>query len=156
VKFFRASNRNSPQRGAIPVKVAEEFRIERADIGALPSRDFGLSVLCASRPLIESVLRHRVMAIGNVSLRSQCRVVEILADTSVVRGRAIRHGSDTVGDARERSCGRCVRQRCPDIVAAGRTRPGNGQRSPRSLSRSAIQRRWCALPRMTCPNGRSC
>jgi 2-polyprenyl-6-methoxyphenol hydroxylase-like FAD-dependent oxidoreductase len=72
--------------GAIPVKVAEEFRIERADIGALPSRDFGLSVLCASRPLIESVLRHRVMAIGNVSLRSQCRVVEILADTSVVRG----------------------------------------------------------------------
>ena len=72
--------------GAVPVKVAEEFRLERGDIGALPSRDFGLSILCASRPLIESVLRHCVMAIGNVSLRSQCRVVEILADTSVVRG----------------------------------------------------------------------
>ncbi|MEH2487511.1 FAD-dependent oxidoreductase [Bradyrhizobium sp. AZCC 2230] len=72
--------------GAVPVKIAEEFRLECADIGALPSRDFGLSILCASRPLIESVLRRRVMAIGNVSLRSQCRVVEILADTSVVRG----------------------------------------------------------------------
>jgi 2-polyprenyl-6-methoxyphenol hydroxylase-like FAD-dependent oxidoreductase len=72
--------------GAVPVKVAEEFRVERADIGAFPCRDFGLSILCGSRPLIESVLRHRVMAIGNVSLRPQCRVVEILADTSVVRG----------------------------------------------------------------------
>jgi 2-polyprenyl-6-methoxyphenol hydroxylase-like FAD-dependent oxidoreductase len=72
--------------GAVPVKLAEEFRIERADVGALPCRDFGLSLLCASRPLIESVLRYRVMAIGNVSLRSQCRVVEILANTNVVRG----------------------------------------------------------------------
>jgi 2-polyprenyl-6-methoxyphenol hydroxylase-like FAD-dependent oxidoreductase len=72
--------------GAIPVKVAEEVRIERTDIGAFPCRDFGLSILCASRPLIESVLRQRVMAIGNVSLRPQCRVVEILADTGIVRG----------------------------------------------------------------------
>ena len=72
--------------GAVPVKVAKEVRVERTAVGALPERDFGLSLLCASRPLIEYVLRQRVLAIGNVSLRSGCRVVRMLELAGIVRG----------------------------------------------------------------------
>jgi NAD(P)-binding Rossmann-like domain len=43
--------------GAVCVKVARDFQYERADVGVLPQRDFGMSLLCASRPLIELVLR---------------------------------------------------------------------------------------------------
>jgi 2-polyprenyl-6-methoxyphenol hydroxylase-like FAD-dependent oxidoreductase len=72
--------------GAVPVKIAEEFRVERTDVGALPCRDLGLSILCASRPLIEAVLKNRVLAIANVSLRSECRVGGILESDGVARG----------------------------------------------------------------------
>jgi 2-polyprenyl-6-methoxyphenol hydroxylase-like FAD-dependent oxidoreductase len=72
--------------GGVPVKIAEEIRVERADVGALPCRDFGLSILCASRPLIESVLRYRVMAISNISLRPECRVGKIIESNGVACG----------------------------------------------------------------------
>jgi 2-polyprenyl-6-methoxyphenol hydroxylase-like FAD-dependent oxidoreductase len=65
--------------GAIPVRLAEDFRHERGDVGLLPMRDLGMSLLCASRPLIESVLRRRITAMENVTLRSACRVTRILA-----------------------------------------------------------------------------
>src|ERR1700722_8107234 len=42
--------------GAVPLRVAQDVRFERQDIGVLPQRDFGRSILCASRPLIEHVL----------------------------------------------------------------------------------------------------
>jgi 2-polyprenyl-6-methoxyphenol hydroxylase-like FAD-dependent oxidoreductase len=63
--------------GAVPVGVAQDFRWERPGIGALPPRDFGLSVLCATRPLIEHMLRRRVQALDNVELWPEARVTEI-------------------------------------------------------------------------------
>jgi 2-polyprenyl-6-methoxyphenol hydroxylase-like FAD-dependent oxidoreductase len=36
--------------GAIPVRLAEDFRHERGDVGLLPMRDLGISLLSASRP----------------------------------------------------------------------------------------------------------
>jgi hypothetical protein len=54
--------------GAVPVRLGQDIRYERADIGAMPQRDLGLSILGATRPLIEFVLRHRTMALGNVAL----------------------------------------------------------------------------------------
>jgi 2-polyprenyl-6-methoxyphenol hydroxylase-like FAD-dependent oxidoreductase len=63
--------------GAVRVKVAQEVRYERADVGALPLRDLDQSLLCASRPLIEHVLRSRVGTMTNVTLRAQCRVTDI-------------------------------------------------------------------------------
>jgi 2-polyprenyl-6-methoxyphenol hydroxylase-like FAD-dependent oxidoreductase len=51
-------------------------------------RDFGLSMLCASRPLIEFVLRRRAIAVANIALRPECRVTEIVpADEAVHRVR---------------------------------------------------------------------
>jgi 2-polyprenyl-6-methoxyphenol hydroxylase-like FAD-dependent oxidoreductase len=72
--------------GAVSVKVAQDVRYERADVGVLPQRDFGISLLCASRSLIELVLRRRAEAIANIALRPECRVTEIvpaIADAAV-------------------------------------------------------------------------
>ncbi|MBV9201883.1 MAG: squalene monooxygenase, partial [Alphaproteobacteria bacterium] len=40
--------------------------------------DFGISVLCATRPLIELVLRRRVDALANITLRPASRVIGIV------------------------------------------------------------------------------
>jgi 2-polyprenyl-6-methoxyphenol hydroxylase-like FAD-dependent oxidoreductase len=63
--------------GAVSVNAFGDIRYERPDVGALPQRDLGVSLLCASRPLTEQVLRRRVAAVANVTLRSQCRVTDI-------------------------------------------------------------------------------
>ena len=39
--------------GAVSVRLTQDVQYERPDVGVLPHRDFGLSLLCASRPLIE-------------------------------------------------------------------------------------------------------
>jgi len=64
--------------GAVPVRVAQEIQYERPDVGVLPKRDFGMTLLCASRPLIELVLRRRAGAMPNVVLRPKCRVTGIV------------------------------------------------------------------------------
>jgi 2-polyprenyl-6-methoxyphenol hydroxylase-like FAD-dependent oxidoreductase len=68
--------------GAVSVKVAQDLQHERADVGVLPQRDFGMSLLGASRPLIELVLRRRIEAIANISLRPERRVTEIVPATA--------------------------------------------------------------------------
>jgi 2-polyprenyl-6-methoxyphenol hydroxylase-like FAD-dependent oxidoreductase len=64
--------------GAVPVRVAQEIQFERPDVGVMPKRDFGITLLCASRPLIELVLRCRAEAISNIALRPHCRVTGIV------------------------------------------------------------------------------
>ena len=76
--------------GAVTVRIAQEIRYERADVGVLPRRDFGLSLLCASRPLIELVLRRRAEAIANIALRPECRVTGIVPRTADAAVRGIR------------------------------------------------------------------
>jgi len=61
--------------GAVPVSFAREVQFERPDVGVLPKRDFGISVLCATRPLIELVLRRRTEAVSNITLRPASRVI---------------------------------------------------------------------------------
>ena len=80
--------------GAVPVRVARDVRLERPDIGVLPQRDFGHSVLCASRPLIEHVLRRRTEALPNVLLRRGCRVAEIVAAGGGRAAPAVRFSAD--------------------------------------------------------------
>jgi len=64
--------------GAVPVNVFKDVQYERPDVGALPRRDCGTSLLCGSRPLIEHTLRRKVTAIANVKVQSQSRVMEIV------------------------------------------------------------------------------
>ena len=66
--------------GAVPGNMFRDISFERPDVGALPRRDCGTNVLFASRPLIEGVLRQQVAALANVTLRSDCRVTELVSD----------------------------------------------------------------------------
>jgi 2-polyprenyl-6-methoxyphenol hydroxylase-like FAD-dependent oxidoreductase len=77
-EIFPGFERDLVEAGAVSAGVAQDICFERGDVGALPRRDFGLSILCASRPLIEFVLRRRVMSIANIALRTGCRVTEIV------------------------------------------------------------------------------
>src|ERR1700736_3880978 len=87
-EIFPGFESDLARAGAVPVSVAQDVRYERPDVCALPRRDFGISLLCASRPLIELVLRRRAEAISNIALRPECRVTGIvpLACDAGVRG----------------------------------------------------------------------
>jgi 2-polyprenyl-6-methoxyphenol hydroxylase-like FAD-dependent oxidoreductase len=85
-EIFPGFERDLAEAGAVSVGVAQDIRYERADVGGLPKRDFGLSILCASRPLIEFVLRRRAMAVTNIALRPGCRVTEIMPSHGAAHG----------------------------------------------------------------------
>jgi glycine/D-amino acid oxidase-like deaminating enzyme len=74
-EIFPGFENDLARAGAVSVRVARDIQFERADVGVLPKRDFGLSLLCASRPLIELVLRRRAEAIANIALRPEWEVV---------------------------------------------------------------------------------
>jgi 2-polyprenyl-6-methoxyphenol hydroxylase-like FAD-dependent oxidoreductase len=60
--------------GAVPLRMALEFRAELPGFDPFPQRDLGLVTYSMSRPLIELVVRQRVQRLGNVALRQRCRV----------------------------------------------------------------------------------
>src|SRR6516164_6876735 len=64
--------------GAVRVRFARDVQFERPDVGVLPKRDFGISVLCGTRPLIELVLRRQAEAVANITLRPASRVTGIV------------------------------------------------------------------------------
>lgn len=66
------------EAGAVQVLLSKETCHERADVGMLPRRDLGVTIPCASRPLMEWVLRRQVEASANITLRSGCRVTAIM------------------------------------------------------------------------------
>jgi 2-polyprenyl-6-methoxyphenol hydroxylase-like FAD-dependent oxidoreductase len=88
-ELFPGVDDDLAEAGAIPIRFTQDVEYERPDVGTLPHRDLGLTVLCASRPLIEFVLRRRVEAIANVTLRPACRVIEILTGTDHERVRGV-------------------------------------------------------------------
>jgi len=77
-QIFPGFKRDLAAAGAVPVSFAREVQFEQPDVGVLPKRDFGISVLCATRPLIELVLRRRAEAVANIKLRPASRVTEIV------------------------------------------------------------------------------
>jgi 2-polyprenyl-6-methoxyphenol hydroxylase-like FAD-dependent oxidoreductase len=81
--------------GAVPVSFARDVQFEHPEVGVLPRRDFGISVLCATRPLIELVLRRRAEAVANIMLRPASRVIGIVpaAGGAGVRGVQFVNGS---------------------------------------------------------------
>src|SRR6516165_3356510 len=81
--------------GAVPVAFAREVQFERPEVDVLPKRDFGISVLCATRPLIELVLRRRAEAVANITLRPASRVTGIVPTIggAGVRGVRFANGS---------------------------------------------------------------
>jgi 2-polyprenyl-6-methoxyphenol hydroxylase-like FAD-dependent oxidoreductase len=76
--------------GAVPVTFARDVQFERPDVGALPKRDFGISMLCATRPAIELVLRRQAEKIANITLRPAARVTGIVPAAAGAGVRGIR------------------------------------------------------------------
>jgi 2-polyprenyl-6-methoxyphenol hydroxylase-like FAD-dependent oxidoreductase len=89
-EIFPGYESDLAKAGAVSVRVARDIRYEHPDVGVLPKRDFGLSLLCASRPLIELVLRRRAEAIANIALRPECRVTGIVPTPSGAAVNSIR------------------------------------------------------------------
>jgi 2-polyprenyl-6-methoxyphenol hydroxylase-like FAD-dependent oxidoreductase len=89
-EIFPGFESDLARAGAVSVRVAQDIRYERPDVGILPRRDFGISLLCASRPLIEQVLRRRAETIANIKLRPDCRVTEIVPATADAAVRGVR------------------------------------------------------------------
>jgi len=94
-RIFSGFKRDLASAGAVPVSFAREVQFERPDVGVLPKRDFGISVLCATRPLIELVLRRRAEAVANITLRPASRVIGIVpaAGGAGVRGLQLVNGA---------------------------------------------------------------
>src|SRR5262249_32442287 len=79
-ELFPGIMKDLADAGAVSVNVFRDLQYERPVVGVLPRRDCGVSLLTASRPLIEGVLRQRTASIENVTLRTQCRATEIVPD----------------------------------------------------------------------------
>jgi 2-polyprenyl-6-methoxyphenol hydroxylase-like FAD-dependent oxidoreductase len=94
-EIFPGFETNLARAGAVSVRIAQDMQYERPDVGVLPPRDFGSSVLCASRPLIEFVLRRRAAAIANITLRPECRVTEIVPAATDAAAHAVRFDAGT-------------------------------------------------------------
>jgi 2-polyprenyl-6-methoxyphenol hydroxylase-like FAD-dependent oxidoreductase len=72
------------QAGATTMRVSTDLRFERPGYDPFPQRDLGLDVYSMSRPLIESVVRKRVAAYNNISLRERCRAQEFIGTAQTV------------------------------------------------------------------------
>ena len=68
-RIFPGFERDLATAGAIPVTFARDVQFERPDVGVLPKRDFAISVLCATRPLIELVSAGVLLWRLNVEMR---------------------------------------------------------------------------------------
>lgn len=60
--------------GAIPLVMSRDMRLEYPGYDPFPFRDFGIPTYSMTRPLLEGVLRGKVRAIANVTLRDRTRV----------------------------------------------------------------------------------
>ncbi|MDB5409468.1 MAG: 2-polyprenyl-6-methoxyphenol hydroxylase [Rhodospirillales bacterium] len=65
--------------GAVPYRVGLDRRDELPGYDPFPQRDLGWVTYTMSRPLVEGILRQRVMRLPNVTLQQRCRVLDIVA-----------------------------------------------------------------------------
>jgi 2-polyprenyl-6-methoxyphenol hydroxylase-like FAD-dependent oxidoreductase len=75
--------------GAVKMPVSH-ILVERPGYDPFPQRDLGFDVLCMSRPLLEFRTRRRIEQETNISLRSRCRVTELVASSDGAAVTAVR------------------------------------------------------------------
>jgi 2-polyprenyl-6-methoxyphenol hydroxylase-like FAD-dependent oxidoreductase len=87
-ELFPGFDRDLVTAGAVPIRGNLDLREEFAGFDpCFPQRDLGWVGYLMSRPLIESIMRRRVMQWPNVELRDRCRVIAIEpADDNSVAG----------------------------------------------------------------------
>ena len=82
--LFQHFERDLITAGALPVQIFRDFCMEIPGVGALPQRDFGWGLYCASRPLFEMTTRRQVERLPNVTIRQGCAVFRIATDPAGV------------------------------------------------------------------------
>ncbi|MEZ2133136.1 MULTISPECIES: NAD(P)/FAD-dependent oxidoreductase [unclassified Sinorhizobium] len=85
-EIFPGIDQDLTDAGAVHCRINLDRREEWPGYETFPRRDLGWHVYNMSRPLIEFVLRERVMKLPAVRLRAKCRVIDLVAaeDGSVV------------------------------------------------------------------------
>jgi len=76
--------------GAVPLQVNQDLREELPDGRPIPQRDLGLTCFALTRPRIEYALRQRLAEQPNIIVQDSTRVVEVLAEPSGRRIKAVR------------------------------------------------------------------
>lgn len=79
--------------GAVPLRAGVDIQVEMPGIGIFPKRDFGITSLSLSRPLLEGVVRDITVAVKNVVLRSCCTATKMFVrnDGSLVTAIEVRN-----------------------------------------------------------------
>jgi 2-polyprenyl-6-methoxyphenol hydroxylase-like FAD-dependent oxidoreductase len=76
--------------GAVRCQTGLDIRYDRPGFDPFPQRDLGWHIFAMSRPLIEFVVRSRVMRLSNVALRSRCNVLEIVPTSDLGAAAGVR------------------------------------------------------------------
>ncbi len=76
--------------GAVPIRVGLDILEEHPGFDPFPRRDLGLSIYAMSRPVIELAVRRRVEQLANVTIRTHCRVLDIVLPTDQAAVTAVR------------------------------------------------------------------
>lgn len=78
MEFFPEFETELGRAGAVRVRVGSESLLEIPGFDPFPQRDLGFDYLCMTRPLVEFVARRFVEQQKNISLRSRCRVTQLV------------------------------------------------------------------------------
>jgi 2-polyprenyl-6-methoxyphenol hydroxylase-like FAD-dependent oxidoreductase len=65
--------------GAVKVLAGLDIMLERPGFDPFPQRDLGFETFSMSRPILEFTVRRRLEQEGNITLRSRCRVGELIS-----------------------------------------------------------------------------
>jgi 2-polyprenyl-6-methoxyphenol hydroxylase-like FAD-dependent oxidoreductase len=97
--LFPHFERDLVNAGSVPLRMPGEIRAEIPDLGPFPWRDFGWFIYSASRPLIEFITRRQAEKLPNLTVRSECRALEITATPDGVMVTGVR--TETRGGRQE-------------------------------------------------------
>src|SRR5262245_10234977 len=80
-ELFPAFEHDIESVGAVKVRVGLDIMAERPGYDPFPQRDLGFHTYCMSRPLLEFTLRRAIEQHAGIEVRSQCRVVALVASS---------------------------------------------------------------------------
>ncbi len=89
-ELFPALDNDFMAAGGVPLRVNQDLREELPDGRPIPQRDFGLTCFALTRPRLEYVLRRRLAEQPNIIIQDGTRVVDILAEPTGRRIKAVR------------------------------------------------------------------
>jgi 2-polyprenyl-6-methoxyphenol hydroxylase-like FAD-dependent oxidoreductase len=89
-EIFPEVEQDLERAGAVRVRVGLDIMVERPGYDPFPQRDLGFDTFCMSRPLLEFTVRRRLGQAGNITLRSRCRVAELVSTADRKKVTAVR------------------------------------------------------------------